>query len=149
MVLVIASDHAGFEGKEFIKKVLDENKVPYKDLGPATNERVDYPEYGASVAGAVSRGEAERGILVCGSGIGMSIVANKFPRVRATLVYDKYTAEMSRQHNDSNVLVVGGRTTKLESIKEIVNLWLKTDFDGGRHANRILQIDELEKKLMK
>jgi len=123
--------------------------VPYKDLGPATNERVDYPEYGASVAGAVSRGEAERGILVCGSGIGMSIVANKFPRVRATLVYDKYTAEMSRQHNDSNVLVVGGRTTKLESIKEIVNLWLKTDFDGGRHANRILQIDELEKKLMK
>ena len=149
MVLVIASDHAGFEGKELIKKVLEENKVPYKDFGPATNGRVDYPEYGASVAGAVSKGEAERGILVCGSGIGMSIVANKFPRVRATLAYDKYTAEMSRQHNDSNVLVVGGRTTKPETIKEIVNIWLKTGFDGGRHADRILQIEELEKKLMK
>ncbi len=147
-MLVISSDHAGYEGKELIKKVLEEEKISYTDLGPSNAEKVDYPDFGEKVAAAVSSRKAERGILVCGSGIGMSMVANKFPGIRATLVYDKYTAEMSRQHNDSNVLVVGGRTTKPEVIKEIVHIWLHTGFEA-RHQGRIDKITAIEKKTMK
>jgi len=147
-VLAIASDHAGFDGKELIKQVLDEEKVKYTDYGPSTPDKVDYPDFGEKVASAVSMNMAVRGILVCGSGLGMSIVANKFPGIRATLVYDKYTAEMSRLHNDSNILVVGGRSTKPEAMREIVKIWLHTGFEA-RHQMRIDKIAAIEKKTMR
>ncbi len=109
------------------------------------DESVDYPDYAIKVAKAVSSGEIEKGILLCGTGIGMSITANKFPGVRATLAYDNYTAKMSRLHNDSNILVMGGRTTGEAIALDILDIWLKTDYEGGRHDKRIKKISELDK----
>lgn len=115
-------------------------------MGAHEKGSVDYPDYAAKVAGAVSAGEFSRGILLCGTGIGMSVTANKFPRVRATLAYDNYTAKMSRLHNDSNILVMGGRTTGEEVAYDILETWLNTEYEGGRHDKRIKKISELDKK---
>ena len=149
MLIGIGSDHAGYSAKEYIKKILDESNIKYIDFGTNSEERVDYPDYGEKVALAVKNKKVDRGILVCGSGIGMSMVANRIPGIRGTLAYDKYSAEMSRKHNDSNVLIVGGRTTKPEVIKEMVDVWIKTEFEGGRHQVRLDKIKEMEKRYMK
>jgi ribose 5-phosphate isomerase B len=144
--VLIASDHAGFDGKEAIKKTLDEMGVEYEDLGTGSLESVDYPDYAERVAKGVASGEAERGILVCGSGIGMEITANKVAGVRAALAWNEETARLARRHNDANVVAVGGRTTSQETIDQIVRAFLTTDFEGGRHQRRIEKIKRLEEE---
>ncbi|MBI3811252.1 MAG: ribose 5-phosphate isomerase B [Nitrospirae bacterium] len=145
--MAIASDHAGLDLKNKIIKFLQEAGQPVSDLGTHNQDSVDYPDYGIAVAQAVSEGKIERGILICGTGIGMSIVANKFPGVRAALCHDPFTAEVSRRHNDANVLVLGGRVLEEKMALEIVRLWLATGFDGGRHARRLAKIDGIEKNV--
>ena len=145
-MIAIGSDHGGFDLKEKIKKFLTERKIEVDDLGTVKMESVDYPDYGIKVSKLVSEGKVERGILICGTGIGMSIVANKFPKVRAALCHDSYSARMSREHNDANVLILGGRVTGDELALEIVRIWLETSFSGGRHKSRLEKIEEIEKK---
>ena len=145
--IAIASDHAGLDLKDKIIKFLQEAGQPVSDLGTHNRDSVDYPDYGIPVARAVSEGKIDRGILICGTGIGMSIVANKFPGVRAALCYDPFTAKVSRLHNDANVLVLGQRVLEEKTALEIVRSWLATGFDGGRHARRLAKIDEIEKNL--
>ena len=145
-MIAIGSDHGGFDLKEKIKKFLTERKIGVEDLGTVTRESVDYPDYGIKVSKLVSEGKVERGILICGTGIGMSIVANKFPKVRAALCHDSYSARMSREHNDANVLILGGRVTGDELALEIVKIWLETSFSGGRHKSRLEKIEEIEKE---
>ena len=149
MKIAIGSDHAGLELKNKIISVLKEKGFDVVDHGTNGPESVDYPDYGVLVAEVVSQGKIKRGILVCGTGIGMSIVANKFPGVRAALCHDLYTAEMSRRHNDSNILILAGRTLSKKLALDIAETWLKTDFEGGRHQRRIDKITEIEKKVMK
>jgi ribose 5-phosphate isomerase B len=144
--VLIASDHAGFHGKEAIKKTLDELGVVYEDLGTNSLDSVDYPDYAERVADGVAKGEAERGILVCGSGIGMQIAANKVPGVRAALAWSEETAKLARQHNDANVVAIGERTTPQGAIEQIVRAFLTTDFEGGRHERRLEKIAKLEEK---
>ncbi len=115
-------------------------------MGAHEPESVDYPDYAAKVARAVGSGQFNRGILLCGTGIGMSVTANKFSGVRATLAYDNYTAKMSRLHNDSNILVMGGRTTGDETAYDILETWLNTKYEGGRHDKRLKKISELDNK---
>ncbi len=145
--IAIASDHAGLDLKNKIIKFLQEAGQPVSDLGTHNRDSVDYPDYGIPVAQAVSEGKIDRGILICGTGIGMSIVANKFPGVRAALCYDPFTAKVSRLHNDANVLVLGERVLEEKTALEIVRLWLATAFDGGRHARRLAKIEEIEKNM--
>lgn len=145
--LIVGSDHAGKELLEFLKSLLYGWKYEYVDVTPKTEGSIDYPQVAIEVAKKVSSGEFERGVLVCGSGIGMSMIANRFPNVRATLAYDAYTAEMSRRHNDSNVLTVGGRTTGQGVAEQILRIWLKTPFEGERHAERLAILAELDKKI--
>jgi ribose 5-phosphate isomerase B len=133
---------------EKIKDLLQRLHLESMDMGTDSRESVDYPDYGIKVAEAVSTGEAERGILICGTGIGMSIVANKYPRVRAALCYDPFTARVSREHNDANVLVLGGRVLKEGDAMEMVRVWFATGFEGGRHVRRLKKIEELEKAAM-
>jgi ribose 5-phosphate isomerase B len=143
MRIAIASDHAGFQLKEEIKKVLDQMGISYEDLGTNGTESVDYPDYAGRVARAVQQGD--RGILCCGTGIGMSIAANKFKGIRAAICNDLFTAQMSREHNDSNVLILGGRIMKdSEVVPEIVKVWIETGFEGGRHQRRLDKIKEFE-----
>lgn len=142
MKVAIGADHAGFEEKENIKKVLDEIGIEYVDLGTNSLDSVDYPNFGKSVGEAVANGEVERGIVVCGSGIGISIAANKVHGVRAALVWNEETAKLSRQHNDANVLAIGARTTPKGTIPNIVKAWFETDFEGGRHQKRVDLIEE-------
>jgi len=144
--VLIASDHAGFDGKEAIKKTLDEMGVEYEDLGTSSPDSVDYPDYAERVAKGVASGGAERGILVCGSGIGMEIAANKVPGIRAALAWNEETAKLARQHNDANIVAVGSRTTPRETIDQIVRAFLPTDFEGGRHQGRIEKIAKLEEE---
>ncbi|HZS06035.1 MAG TPA: ribose 5-phosphate isomerase B [Blastocatellia bacterium] len=146
MKIAIASDHAGFQGKEAIKKTLDEMGVEYEDLGTHSEESVDYPDFAERVGQAVTHGEVDRGILVCGSGIGIMISANKIDGVRCALAWNEETARLARQHNDANIVAVGGRTTAPETINEIVRAFLTSEFAGGRHAQRIEKIANLEKK---
>ena len=143
--LAIASDHAGVELKEEIKKLLPELGYHFDDFGADGFESVDYPDYAKAVAEKVSSGEYEKGILFCGSGVGMAIVANKFPHVRAVQANDIYTAVMSRKHNDTNILALAGRVTGKELSKEIVKAWLETPFEGGRHEKRLIKIKDIEK----
>jgi glycine hydroxymethyltransferase len=143
-MLLIASDHGGFELKGDLLGYLRELDVEVRDLGPGNEDPVDYPEFGLEVAARVGRGDAERGILLCGTGIGMSIVANKMAGVRAALVHDVYSARMAREHNDANVLVIGGRTTGKGLAREIVRTWLGSRFEGGRHARRLEKISQIE-----
>ena len=149
MQIGLACDHGGFELKEELKAFLKSTGVEPIDMGSFNEESVDYPDFGVRVAEKVSRGELERGILICGTGIGMSIVANKFPGVRAALANDLYSARCSREHNDANILVIGGRIIGREVALEIVKVWLSTPFAGGRHQRRIDKIKALEKQKMK
>jgi len=149
MQIGLACDHGGFELKEELKAFLRSINVEPIDMGTFTEDSVDYPDFGVLVAEKVSKGELERGILICGTGIGMSIIANKFPRVRAALVNDLYSSRCSRKHNDSNILVIGGRTVGRELAKEIVKVWLETHFAGGRHKRRLEKIEALEKRHFK
>lgn len=144
--IALASDHAGFNGKEAIKKTLDEMGMSYEDFGTHSLDSVDYPDYAETVAKAVAKGEYERGILVCGSGIGMEIVANKVPGIRAALAWNEETARVSRSHNDANIVAIGERTTPPDTINQIVRTFLTTKFDGGRHARRIEKIAKLEQR---
>lgn len=144
MKIAIASDHAGYEVKEKIKKILDDMHLAYEDLGTDSTEAVDYPDFAARVAAAVSEGQAERGVLVCGTGIGVSIAANKYRGVRAALCHNAETARLSRQHNDANVLAIGARTTSLEDIEGAVRAFFTTEFAGGRHARRVEKINQIE-----
>ncbi len=142
--VAIASDHAGFEGKEAIKRTLESMGVSFEDLGTFSEESVDYPDYAAKVAHAVVGGEAARGILVCGSGIGMQIAANKVSGARAALAWSEETARLARMHNDANIVAVGARTTAPEVVDGIVRAFLTTDFAGGRHQQRVDKITDLE-----
>ncbi len=149
MRLGLASDHGGFELKEELKSFLASLGVEPVDLGTFSADSVDYPDFGILLAGKVSRGELERGILICGTGIGMSIVANKFPGIRAALVHDLYSSRFSREHSDSNILVMGGRVLGKDLAKEIVRTWLETPFAGGRHKHRLEMIERLEREKFK
>jgi len=144
--IAIASDHAGVDLKGKIIHFLQDQGLAVSDLGTHNHDSVDYPDYGVPVAQAVSEGQVPRGILICGTGIGMSIVANKFPGVRAALCFDPFTAKVSRLHNDANILVLGQRVLEEKTALEIVRIWLTTGFDGGRHARRLAKIEEIEKK---
>jgi len=119
------------------------------DMGTESPESCDYPDYAERVAAAVSAGEADRGVLICGTGIGMEMAANKFPGVRAAVVWDRYTAEVSRSHNDANILTLGGRTLPLPTILELVRYWLTVPFGGGRHARRVCKIAAIEERTFK
>ncbi len=147
--IIIGSDHAGFPLKEVVKQYLAEMGYAVTDAGTDSPANVDYPDFGAAVAQRISAGEFDRGILVCGAGVGMSIVANKFPGVRAALCLDEETARMSRLHNDANILVLAGRRTEEETAKSIVRLWLNTEFEGGRHQKRLDKIADIGKRLYK
>lgn len=145
MKIAIGSDHAGLELKENIKALLSAADYEVTDLGTHSTASVDYPDLGFEVAKLVAAGGADRGILVCGTGIGMSVAANKVKGIRAALVFDLYTAIQSRKHLDANVLVLGGRVTGKGLAEEIVKTWLSTDFEGGRHLGRIKKIEAFEK----
>jgi ribose 5-phosphate isomerase B len=142
--LLIAADHGGFELKERLKQTLDRLGVGYEDLGTSSTDSVDYPDLGHAAARAVSRGEAERALLVCGTGLGMSMTANRHRGVRAALVYDEETARLAREHNDANVLALGGRFLDPDRAERILEIWLQTPFQGGRHDRRIRKIDSPE-----
>ena len=144
MIIAVGSDHAGFELKEELKEVLAALGHEVKDLGTATPDSCDYPRFAARVARSVAAGEAERGLLVCGTGIGMSMAANKVRGIRAALCFDAETARMSRAHNDANVLCLGARTSAAGRAREMVEVWLRTEFEGGRHRRRVDQIHALE-----
>ncbi|TNF50455.1 MAG: ribose 5-phosphate isomerase B [Deltaproteobacteria bacterium] len=143
-MLFIGSDHGGLEMKEELVKVLTSRNLAVEDCGTNNGNSVDYPDFGEKVAGAVSRGEAELGILVCGTGIGMSIVANKFPGVRAALATDEFMAQMAKEHNNANILVLGGRVLSVELAIKMVNVWLDTAYEGGRHQLRLDKISQVE-----
>jgi ribose 5-phosphate isomerase B len=149
MQIGLACDHGGFELKEELKTFLKSLGVEPIDMGTFNEDSVDYPDFGVLVAEKVSRGELEKGILICGTGIGMSIVANKFPRIRAALVNDLYSSRCSREHNDANILIIGGRIVGKELAKEIVKVWLETPFAGGRHRRRLEKIEALEREKFK
>lgn len=146
MKIAIASDHAGWRVKEKIKKYLVKLKHRIKDFGTNTEGSVDYPDFGIKVARAVAGGKFRFGILICGSGLGMCIVANKVKGIRAVNCYDKTTAELSRRHNDANILCLGARLLDMKQIKGIIKVWLSTPFEGGRHQKRIDKIEELDTK---
>jgi ribose 5-phosphate isomerase B len=141
--VVIGSDHAAVPLKEAVKRHLQSRGITVHDVGTHGPDSVDYPDFGIQVAEAVSTGRFSRGILLCGTGLGMSMVANKFPAVRAALCTDLFAAAMSRRHNDANVLVLGGRVTGEGLALEIVRVWLETPFDGGRHQARLNKFDRL------
>ncbi len=139
--LGIASDHGGFELKEALRRALDEWGVPYEDLGCASTKSCDYPEYAHRLAEAVATGRLERGVIMCGTGIGVSMAANRHRGVRAALCTDPYMARMARQHNDANVLCMGGRVLGEGLAREILRAFLDSRFEGGRHQRRVAQID--------
>jgi ribose 5-phosphate isomerase B len=146
MKIAIGTDHGGFELKEHVKKFLQDRGFEVTDLGTNSTESVDYPEYALKVAEAVATGQVKRGVLICGTGIGMCITANKVKGVRAALCPDVFSAKMSREHNDANILCLGGRTLKKELALDILETWLNSNFEGGRHQRRIDQISEYEQK---
>ncbi|NWF53339.1 MAG: ribose 5-phosphate isomerase B [Syntrophaceae bacterium] len=146
MKIALGSDHAGFELKEDLRAYLTERQVAFLDLGTFSEAPVDYPDVAAKVAEKVCRGEVARGLLICGTGIGMSIVANRFAGVRAALCHDIYTARISREHNDANILALGGRLIGKGLAREILKTWLETEFQGGRHERRVQKISALGEK---
>jgi len=146
MKIALASDHAGYREKERLKPLLLELGLEIEDLGTISEDSVDYPDYARRVAEMVSRGEAEQGVLVCGSGTGMAITANKVAGVRAAVAWSEEVARLARQHNDANVLALGARTTAPEEIPRIVRAWFETRFEAGRHASRVQKIEQLEKQ---
>lgn len=146
MRIAVGSDHRGFSVKSRIIEMLRSLQQEVVDSGTFAADSVDYPDIAAEVAGKVSNGEVERGILICGSGIGMAIAANKFPGVRAAPCHDDLTAEMSRRHNDLNVLCLSADMLGERLIDRMVEIWLKTEFEGGRHARRVEKISKFEKR---
>ena len=149
MTIAIGCDHAGVELKKEIISLLHDLHIECIDYGTNGTESVDYPDFGEKVSESVSSGKIEKGVLICGTGIGMSIVANKFPGVRASLCNGIFTARMSRLHNDANVLVLGGRVIGKDLAKEIVRTWVSTPFEGERHAKRLNKISLIEDRLTK
>ncbi len=143
MKIVIASDHAGYFLKEKIKDFLDKEGYEVIDVGTYSTVSVDYPEYGYKAIEKILKGEADKGILICGTGLGMSIVANRFPKIRAALCHEPFSAQMARRHNDANVLALGGRLIGDGMAIEIVKTFLSTEFEKGRHERRINLIEEL------
>ncbi len=144
MKLAIGADHGGFELKEFLKTHLENRGIEVADMGCYSPESVDYPDIALAVARQVATGGAEKGILLCGTGIGISITANKVNGIRAALCHDHFTAKMSAAHNNANVLCMGGRTTGPEIAKEMVDVWLETPYEGGRHERRLDKISAVE-----
>ena len=141
MKIAIGSDHGGFELKENLKRLITELGHEVKDCGCHSSESTDYPIYGKAVAELVMAGAVDSGILICGTGIGMSMVANRFPGIRAALCHELFTARMSRAHNDANILCIGARVTGPGLAEEMVKVWLSTPFEGGRHLRRISLFD--------
>ena len=147
MKLAIGADHGGYELKEEIISLLKEMNIDYEDLGCNCEDSVDYPDYGLPVAEKVANGEVDRGIVICGTGIGMSIAANKVKGIRCALVHDLFTAKLTREHNDTNVLAMGARVIGPGLATEIARVWLSTEFEGGRHEKRIGKITEYEQRV--
>jgi ribose 5-phosphate isomerase B len=145
--ILIASDHGGFALKEKLVSFLNKKGLKVKDLGPYSDDRCDYPEFAYTLADKISKGRFKRGILICKSGIGNSIVANRVPGVRAALSSNVKIAKLSRMHNDSNVLVLGSVFVSADLAKKITTAWLNTEFEGGRHKRRLAQIKEIERKI--
>jgi ribose 5-phosphate isomerase B len=146
MKIALASDHAGFDLKKSIAAHLEQKRIAFRDFGCGPGETVDYVDYGARAVESIVAGECERAILFCGTGLGMAIVANKFKGIRATPCWDIYTAEISRKHNNSNCLTLGGRVLTIEEAVAIVTAWLESSFEGGRHERRVEKITGLEIK---
>ena len=143
-LIAIASDHGGFSLKVDVVSFLNELGYEVNDMGPKNQDSVDYPDYGIRIAQAVTQNTNSRGIVICGTGIGMSIIVNRFPGIRGTLCSDLYTAKLCREHNDSNILIMGGRVVGHGLAREIVKVWLSTPFDGGRHQKRLDKINQFD-----
>lgn len=148
-MIAIGSDHGGYKLKEEIKKYLDEKEIKYKDYGCMEEESVDYPNIAKEVAKSVQSGKCDRGILICRSGLGMSIVANKFKGIRCTPCHNEYTAKYARLHNDSNILALGADYVTTNEAICILRMWIATEFEGGRHKERLKIIEEIENENMK
>jgi ribose 5-phosphate isomerase B len=146
MRIALASDHAGYAEKEQLKPLLKELGVDFEDLGTASDDSVDYPEYARKVAEKVSNGEVEQGVLVCGSGTGMAIAANKVAGVRAAVAWTPEIARLAREHNDANVLSLGARVTPPDELPKIVRAWFDAKFAGGRHQRRVEEISNIERE---
>lgn len=144
-MIALGCDHAGIDLKPSVIEVLDELGLPYHDFGTNSHDSVDYPVYGARAARAVASGECDRGIVLCGTGVGISLAANKVKGIRCVVCSDCYSAEMSRAHNDANMLALGARVVGTELAKKIIRTWLTTDFLGGRHQRRVDEIMALER----
>ncbi|HWI19303.1 MAG TPA: ribose 5-phosphate isomerase B [Vicinamibacterales bacterium] len=144
MRIAIGADHAGYQLKDSLRKLLDELGIAYEDFGTSSAQSVDYPDFARAVAEGVAAGRFDRGILVCGTGVGMSIAANKVAGVRAAAIVDTDTARLAREHNDLNVLTLGARILPESRAKEIVKIFLQTPFEGGRHATRVGKIHAIE-----
>ena len=145
--IALAADHAGFEEKEKIKATLDKLGVEYVDMGTNSCDSVDYPDYAKKVADAVSKGEFEQGLLVCGSGTGMAIAANKVKGVRAAVAWSPDIARLARQHNDANILSIPARFMSDDDASGVIKAWFDADFEGGRHQRRVEKIEELDKTI--
>ena len=148
LVIALGADHAGWELKEALKAWLIENGHQILDFGTHSPDSVDYPDYALEVAESVASGKAERGVLVCGTGIGMAMTANKVPGIRAALCSDPFMARMSREHNDANILTLSGRLMDKELGLEILRMWLSTEFAGGRHEQRLGKIAQIERRFL-
>ncbi|WP_352419510.1 ribose 5-phosphate isomerase B [Proteiniborus sp.] len=146
MKIGLGCDHAGYELKGHIKEYLDGKGIEYIDFGTNSTESVDYPDFGAKVAEAVKNGECDKGIICCGTGIGISISANKVPGIRCALCGDCYSARMSIEHNNANILAIGARVTGKDLAIEIIDTWLKAEFQGGKHERRVNKIKDIENK---
>jgi ribose 5-phosphate isomerase B len=146
MKIAIGADHAGYEDKEKVKKTLDDLGIQYEDFGTQSTESVDYPDYAQKVGEAVAHGEVDSGLLVCGSGTGMAIAANKVPGVRAAVAWSEEIARLAREHNDANVLSLAARFTPPDELEKIVRAWFNAKFDGGRHQRRVDKIKEIERE---
>ncbi len=142
MKIAIASDHGGYELKEQIKDYFLNKSNPLTDLGTHSLQSVDYPDYADKMAECILKGDAELGILICGTGIGISIAANRHKGIRAALIYNKEVAELAKRHNNANVLVFGGRTMKYEDVIQGIEIFLNASFEGGRHENRLKKLDK-------
>lgn len=143
--IALAADHAGYEEKEKLKSTLDALGVQYDDLGTTSTDSVDYPDYARKVAEGVASGDYDQGLLVCGSGTGMAIAANKVRGVRAAVAWSPEIARLARQHNNANVLSIAARFTPDEQVQDIVKAWFDADFEGGRHERRVEKMEEIEK----
>ena len=148
-MIVIGCDHGGYKLKEEVKRYLEEKEIQYEDLGTYSEERADYPLMAKEVCKKVSEKKAEKGILICRSGYGMAIVANKFKGVRCAPIYNEESAKFSRMHNDTNVLALGADYLSTHEAICILRIWLATEFEGGRHSDRLQMIEEIEKENMK